>query len=251
VTTAGIRNQLLVVIPARFASSRFPGKPLADLNGKSVLRRCHEQVRQVVDVDSILVATDDARIADECRRHGMRFEMTSTACITGTDRVAEIAERNHADWYVNVQGDEPFLDPSGLSRVIDATRVAPQEIQVINAQATIQTELDFRSGTIPKMVTTVDGHLLYVSRGAIPTTKSLEFSVGHRQVGLYAFRREALAAFAAHGRKTPLESIEDIEILRFLELGFKVTVLEVPAGGVAIDTPEDLERARRFLLKGD
>lgn len=237
----------LVVIPARYSSSRFPGKPLADLAGISVLRRCYEQVRKVMPVEQIVVATDDDRIAAECRSHGMRFEITSTNCLTGTDRVAEVARRRASEWYVNVQGDEPFLDPAGLTGIMTAITTAPKDCGVVNAFAPISSEDDFRNSSIPKVVVAADGNLLYISRAAIPTTKSLGFAWAKRQIGLYAFRADALQAFAQFGRKTPAEELEDIEILRFLELGYRVHMIEVAGNGIAIDTPEDLERARKLL----
>lgn len=240
-------TDFLVVIPARYASSRFPGKALADLGGMTVLHRCVEQVRLVVPHDQIIVATDDERIADECRRHDTRYEMTSPTCLTGTDRVAEVARRLAAEWYVNVQGDEPFLDPTGLRAIIDATRDSGDDVSVINASAPIIDETDFRSTTVPKVVNDAHGRLLYMSRAAIPTTKQLEFVSARRQVGLYAFRSSALRTFANHATKTPLEALEDIEILRFIELGISVRMIEVPSVGIAIDTPEDLVRARRHL----
>ena len=237
----------LVVIPARFASSRFPGKALADLGGKSVLLRCVEQVRKAVPNEVIIVATDDQRIATECERNGIQWEMTSTSCLTGTDRVAEVAQRHNAEWFVNVQGDEPFLDPTGLLSLLTAVSNADLAAGVINAYSHISSEADFRSSTVPKVVVDQQSRLLYISRGAIPTGKSLEFSTAKRQIGMYAFRKGALKAFSERTAKTPLEHIEDIEILRFLELGITVRMIEVDSVGIAIDTPEDLDRARRFL----
>ena len=237
----------LVVIPARFASSRFPGKALADLGGKSVLLRCVEQVRKAVPNEVIIVATDDQRIATECERNGIQWEMTSTSCLTGTDRVAEVAQRHNAEWFVNVQGDEPFLDPTGLLSLLTAVSSADLAAGVINAYSHISSEADFRSSTVPKVVVDQQNRLLYISRGAIPTGKSLEFSTAKRQIGMYAFRKSALKAFSERTAKTPLEHIEDIEILRFLELGITVRMIEVDSVGIAIDTPEDLDRARRFL----
>ena len=237
----------LVVIPARFASSRFPGKALADLGGKSVLLRCVEQVRKAVPNEVIIVATDDQRIATECERNGIQWEMTSTSCLTGTDRVAEVAQRHNAEWFVNVQGDEPFLDPTGLLSLLTAVSNADLAAGVINAYSHISSEADFRSSTVPKVVVDQQNRLLYISRGAIPTGKSLEFSTAKRQIGMYAFRKGALKAFSERTAKTPLEHIEDIEILRFLELGITVRMIEVDSVGIAIDTPEDLDRARRFL----
>jgi 3-deoxy-manno-octulosonate cytidylyltransferase (CMP-KDO synthetase) len=238
---------MLVVIPARFGSTRFPGKALADLGGKSVLRRCYERVATVVPVDDILVATDDDRIADECDRYQMRWLMTNSSCLTGTDRVAEVASSIFSEWYVNVQGDEPFLNPSGLRALIDRAARAKNDEFVFNAYSSISSEFEFRNATIPKVVVSPSGRLLYISRAAVPTTKNLEFVTAHRQIGLYAIRRSALCEFSKMDSKTPLEALEDIEILRFLELGYHVEMIEVPENGIAIDTPQDLMRARSLL----
>lgn len=237
----------LVIIPARFQSSRFPGKPLADLGGKTVIRRCYEQVCKAVDRERVFVATDDDRIAAECSTHHMQFVMTSDRCLTGTDRVAEVAEQRAAEWYVNVQGDEPFIDPHAVTAMLGAVDAAGPDVYVINAYEQLHTEEEFRSPTLPKAVTDLNGRLLYVSRASIPTTKKFEYRTAHRQVGMYAFRREALQRFAACTQKTPLEEIEDVEILRFLELGMGVQMIKVESGGIAIDTPDDLARAQQFL----
>jgi 3-deoxy-manno-octulosonate cytidylyltransferase (CMP-KDO synthetase) len=240
-------SSYVVVIPARYASSRFPGKALADLGGKSVLLRCVEQVRKAVPNELILVATDDERIVAECEQHAVNWQLTSSSCLTGTDRVAEIAQRSNTEWFINVQGDEPFLDPVGLRALLTTVSQADISVGVINAYATISTEADFRSSTIPKVVVDQYGRLLYISRGAIPTGKSLEFSSAKRQIGMYAFRKNALELFSGKTSKTPLEHIEDIEILRFLELGVSVKMIQVESVGIAIDTPEDLVRARQYL----
>ena len=238
---------MIVVIPARYASTRFPGKALADLGGKSVLRRCYEQVAQVIDSSSIYVATDDDRIIAECTKHRIQSVMTSSDCLTGTDRVAEVAKQLDASWYINVQGDEPFIDPESIRKLIEKAQHATPNLSVINACAPIHSEEDFRSVTVPKVVRDTGGNLLYISRGAIPTTKVLEFKGAYRQVGLYAFRADALRRFTAQPSKTPLEQLEDIEILRFLELGVRVAMVEVNENGIAIDTREDLERAKLLL----
>ena len=240
---------MLVVIPARYSSSRFPGKPLADLGGRTVLRRCYEQVTKVVPASQVLVATEDSQIVDECQKHGIRVELTSPSCLTGTDRVAEVAMRHPAAWYVNVQGDEPFLDPEALVAMLQTLKDAAPSTQVINAYSPLMAEAEFRSPSVPKVVVDQSGKLLYISRAAIPTTKALEFREATRQIGMYAFRGSALTLFAQQHTKTPLEAIEDIEILRFLELGVEVRMIQVTEGGIAIDTPEDLVRARDLLLQ--
>ena len=240
-------QDVLVVIPARYASTRFPAKALADLCGVSVLSRCYERCAQAVPKETIVVATDDKRIEQHCLDNLMRVVMTSDQCLTGTDRVAEVAESLDAKWYINVQGDEPFLDPQSLLAIIAAAHAATSTVQVINAFSAITGEDDFRSVTVPKMVCDLNNRLVYASRAAIPTTKSLQFVHARRQIGLYAFSKDALNRFAKYGKKTPLEELEDIEILRFVEMGIEVAVIEVESVGIAIDTPQDLARATQYL----
>jgi len=176
----------------------------------------------------------------------------SEAIVAGENHVdvvgcAEVAALRPAQWYINVQGDEPFLDPAGLTQIIDAALNAKPSTQVINAYSNITNEEDFRSVTVPKVVCSQDDMLLYASRAAIPTTKSLQFVRARRQIGMYAFSASALQMFAAQLGKTPHEQLEDIEILRFVEMGVPVQMIEVDSVGIAIDTPEDLERAKQFL----
>ncbi|WP_191084886.1 3-deoxy-manno-octulosonate cytidylyltransferase [Roseococcus microcysteis] len=237
--------RFVVVIPARYRSVRLPGKPLVDLMGKSLVLRTYLQCAKVVPQEFIYVATDDERIADHCRAHGMQYIMTSPDCPTGTDRVAEVATRIPADLYVNVQGDEPLFNPGDIEVILDAARRAPGS--VLNGFAPFTDEALFRNPTIPKVVMRPDGRLLYMSRGAIPTTKRLSFEGARRQICIYAFPPETLRAFAAAGGKTPLESLEDIEILRFLELGFEVQMVPLSDHSIAVDTPEDVERVLAVL----
>ena len=235
---------LLVVIPARFQSTRFPGKPLADLGGSPLIQHVWRRCCEAVDVADVVIATDDDRIAAVASEFGANVEMTSSACLTGTDRVAEVAARRDADWYINVQGDEPFVDPAAIETVIRTAGDADTEVVAINTMCVIREEAEFRSATVPKPVTDLHGRLLYVSRAAIPTDKGLGFRSAFRQVGLYAFRSSALDQYQPGAQKSPLEDIEDIEILRLLEAGLRVQMVEVPASGIAVDTPDDLERAR-------
>ena len=240
---------LLVVIPARFQSTRFPGKPLADLGGSPLIEHVWRRCCQAVDPADVVIATDDDRIADVATAFGASVEMTSSDCPTGTDRVAEVASRYPADWYVNVQGDEPFVQPAAIQTVIEATENAARVVAAINTMSVISDETDFRSVTVPKPVTDTSGRLLYMSRAAIPTDKHLGFHVAFRQVGLYAFRPSALAHYSPAATKSPLEAIEDIEILRIIEAGLHVQMVEVPVSGLAVDTPKDLERATYLLIQ--
>jgi 3-deoxy-manno-octulosonate cytidylyltransferase (CMP-KDO synthetase) len=234
-----------VVIPARHASSRLPGKPLVKLCGVEMIVRTYRRCAEAVSPDLIHVATDDARIAEVCRSAGIQCLMTSSDCLTGTDRVAEAAARLDADVFINVQGDEPVFNPEDLRALIAAAARYPGE--VINGYCVIEDEALFRSGSTPKVVTRPDGRLLYMSRAPIPTGKGHEFSGAWRQVCAYAFPRAALEAFASCREKTRLERVEDIEILRFLELGMEVRMIPMSDVSVAVDQPGDIARAERAI----
>lgn len=234
-----------VIIPARYESSRLPGKPLVELCGVPMVVRTYRQCLQVCPAERIHVATDDVRIAEVCRTEGIQVLMTSTGCLTGTDRVAECARQLSVEVLINVQGDEPVFNPQDLSQIIASLADYPGE--VLNGFCAIEEEALFRSVTIPKVVMRPDGRLLYMSRSAIPGTKQHSFVRGWRQVCVYAFPRAALEAFAEQPAKTPLEELEDIEILRFLELGWEVRMLEMSSESVAVDTPEDVARAEAAI----
>jgi len=230
----------LIIIPARYASSRYPGKPLVDIAGKTLLSRVWERCVPVLGQQGVVVATDDQRIVDHCEEVGMRWVMTPSTCLTGTDRLAAAAEQLKADLYINVQGDEPLIQPSDIQRVIDLA--AQHQGEVLNAYCAIEQEQDYLSRNVPKVVMRPDGRLLYMSRAPIPGTKAADFVRADKQVCIYAFPPEALRAYAACAEKTPLESLEDIEILRFLELGYEVRMIEVSGSSIAVDAPEDVAR---------
>lgn len=234
----------IVVIPARYESSRFPGKPLALIAGISLLERTWRRTCQAVDQDAVYVATDDQRIADHASDFGAQIVMTSHSHPTGTDRCHEVAEALDASLVINVQGDEPMVDPETISLVLREAQSRPGV--TVNAMSVIADEDDFRSPNVPKVVAAPDGRLLYMSRAAIPTDKSLGFAEAMRQVCVYAFPRAALDAYASSPR-TPLERTEDIEILRLLELGLPITMLEVAPGSLAVDAPADIVRVEQLL----
>ena len=238
-------NNYLLVIPAQYQSSRFPGKPLADIHGKSMLRRVWDKCIQAASPEKILVATDDDRIKGHCQENGMQVEMTSSSCLTGTDRLYEVALKRKSDIYINVQGDEPLVSPDDIKAVIDASQNEPEI--TFNAMCSIKNEDDFRSPNVPKVVTRKDGRLLYMSRAPIPTNKQLGFEKSMKQVCIYAYPRDVLIAFGSLKEKTPLESIEDLEILRLLELGCEVKMIKVSSSSVAVDTPKDLEKVRAMI----
>jgi 3-deoxy-manno-octulosonate cytidylyltransferase (CMP-KDO synthetase) len=238
-------NDFLLVIPARYNSSRFPGKPLADLCGKSLIRRVWDKCVQAVGTEQVLVATDDEKIQTHCLEQGIQVMMTSSKCLTGTDRVYEVALQLERDIYINVQGDEPLIEPNDILTVLENARRHKGDI--INCMCPIEEERDFRSPNVIKVVTSVDGQLLYMSRAPIPTGKKHEFKEAMRQVCIYAFPRKSILEFGRQGKKTVVEGIEDIEILRFQEMGHSIRMVEVKGSTLAVDTPSDLERARTML----
>ena len=199
-------NPFTVLIPARMASSRLPDKPLADIAGLPMVVRVAQRAAQSA-ATRVVVAADDARILQACQAHGVQAIMTRPDHASGSDRLAQACAQlglQGDDIVVNVQGDEPFLDPAGLTQIIDAALNAKPSTQVINAYSNITNEEDFRSVTVPKVVCSQDNMLLYASRAAIPTTKSLQFVRARRQIGMYAFSASALQMFAAQSSKTSL-----------------------------------------------
>ena len=237
----------VIVIPARYKSERLPGKPLIELLGVSMLRRTYAQCCKALPASAVYVATDDERIAGHCNEYGMQVVMTSGHCMTGTDRVAELANQIKADVYINVQGDEPVLPPDDILKIVAAAELHPGEI--INGVCRINSDEEdlYRSRTIPKVVMRPDGRLLYMSRSPIPGNKQDHFRQGWRQVCIYAFPREPLQAFASKNAKTPLEDLEDIEVLRFLEMGYEVRMSETSQQSIAVDIPEDIGRAEAAI----
>ena len=236
---------MVIIIPARYKSSRFPGKPLIEIAGKSMLRRVWEQCVKVFNKENVFVATDDYRIKKHCISHNMQFVMTSEKCLTGTDRVYESSLQIKSDIFINVQGDEPLIDPSDILAVFEEAKKNPG--QIINAMCPIKNETEFRNTNIPKVVASLEGKLLYMSRAPIPTNKSLGFKKSMRQVCIYSFPIDSLRAFSERKEKTPLEKIEDIEILRFLEIGYSVQMVEVSGSSIAVDIPEDVAKVEVAL----
>lgn len=241
--------KFIVVIPARLASSRLPGKPLVDIAGKSLIQRTWEQTVKAVSPELVYVATDDESIVEHCKARGIQTIMTSDKCLTGTDRVAEVATKIIADYYINVQGDEPVMNPQDILATINACSLYPGE--VINGFAPIKSEVDYRSLTIPKVVTRPDGRLLFMSRSPIPGNKSNVFIKAWKQVCVYAFPRQSLFDYTGTDGKTELEEMEDLEMLRFLELGYEVRMIPLSTQSIAVDTPADVEKVLQYLKENN
>ncbi len=230
----------ILVIPARYQSTRFPGKPLLELAGKTMIQRVFDQCAKAYPKELIYVATEDDRIVSHCNTMGIQAILTTDDCLTGTDRIAEVALKIDADYYINVQGDEPVFNPEDITALLT---VLPQmEGSVLNGYCPLDNEADYRSVSVPKVVFRPDGRLLYMSRSAIPGNKKSVFRYGFRQVCIYAFPKKALLEFKNFGKKTPFEEEEDIEILRFLEMGYEVQMIPMSKDSIPIDNPEDIEK---------
>jgi len=235
---------VICVIPARYKSTRFPGKPLADINGDPLIQHVWNKCFDFTgDSNKIIVATDDDRIFKVCKDRGMLCEMTSPDCMTGTDRVAELAISMGIDTIVNVQGDEPLIDPRDIELVASEAKY----YDICCGMCDILHEDDFRSPSIIKIVTTIDNKLMYASRSPIPTNKNFDFISAKKQVCIYGFSLSALKDFYKQSNKTHFEGIEDIEILRFLELGYSVQMVNVSNSSISVDSPEDLQRVKNAL----
>jgi 3-deoxy-manno-octulosonate cytidylyltransferase (CMP-KDO synthetase) len=233
-------KKYVVVIPSRYESKRLPGKPLIDILGKPMIQRVYERCLKAVDNKHIYIATDDNRIKLVAENFGANVIMTSTDCMTGTDRVAEFSQHIKAEYYINVQGDEPVFNPKDITEVVKSIDKFNGEI--INGFCQINNENDFYSLSIPKVVFRPDGRLMYMSRSPIPGNKVNLFNFGFRQVCIYAFPQHSLIEFTKQSFKTPLEGEEDIEILRFLELGFDVRMLKLSNDSISVDHKEDITK---------
>ena len=228
----------LCVIPARYASTRLPGKPLADICGKPMICRVLERARCARKPDKVIVATDDECICDAVRAEGGEALMTRTDHLTGTDRLAEVAEAYPAvDLIVNVQGDEPLIEPSVIDDLI-----APFEMDENLPMATVMTRMEDAEEQLDpnnvKVVVDKLGYALYFSRSLVPYPRAAAGPV-YKHIGIYAYRRDFLLRYARL-EPTPLEKAESLEQLRALENGYGIRVLETDCRFVGVDTPEDL-----------
>lgn len=239
-------KKFVLVIPARYESTRFPGKPLTDILGKPMIQRVYEQCTKAVSSDLIYIATESHLIRKVCEEFGAQVIITRSDCKTGTDRIAEVAKTIKADNYINVQGDEPVFDPNDIIKIIKALDLHKGEI--LNGYCALLNSNEYLSYSVPKVVFRSDGRLLYMSRSPIPGNKSGDFKIGYRQVCAYSFPREALRKFGQLKKKTQFECEEDIEILRFLELGYEVRMLEMSNASIPVDHLEDVEKVTKQIL---
>jgi len=239
---------VLAVIPARYTSSRFPGKPVASIAGKPMIQHVVERVRRAQRVSRTLVATDEPAIRDAVQAFGGEAVLTRRDHLTGTDRVAEVAAHISADIYVNVQGDEPLIDPETIDGLI-AVLIEDAAVLIASATAAILQPNDIMDPNITKVVRDFDGNALYFSHAPIPWVRDRQQSVAARHwkhIGLYAFRREALLDFPTLP-PGELERLEQLEQLRWLENGYRIRMVETEYDAVSVDVPADIDRVEKLL----
>jgi 3-deoxy-manno-octulosonate cytidylyltransferase (CMP-KDO synthetase) len=239
--------KVLGVIPARYASSRFEGKALADLLGRPMIQHVYERASRAETLDGLLVATDDYRIFAAVKKFGGEVVMTAEHP-TGTDRIAEVAGRVDADILVNVQGDEPLIKPAMIDEAVEPL-LRDSGIYLGTLAHRVRSEAEYLNPNVVKVVVDRSGFAMYFSRSSIPHVKSggwREDVLAYRHVGLYVYRRHVLIDFAQMP-PAPFEILEGLEQLRFLENGYRMKVVETRHESVGVDTPEDLEKVRRIM----
>jgi 3-deoxy-manno-octulosonate cytidylyltransferase (CMP-KDO synthetase) len=253
-----VPSKILGVIPARYASSRFPGKALARIGSKSMLQHVYERVSQARYLTSVIIATDDQQIYEEARRFGAPVRMTRLDHLSGTDRVAEVASTDAAEWVVNVQGDEPLIDPGAIDAAI-LPLVDEPSIPMGTLKKRIEDAREIDDPNVVKVVTDRFENAIYFSRSTIPYVRGEAKDKGqkakgnsggevihYKHIGLYVYRRDFLLRYPELP-VGPLERAERLEQLRALENGYKIRVVETDYESAGVDTPEDLERVNRLF----
>src|SRR6266487_3515763 len=241
-------NKAVGIIPARWRSTRFPGKPLHLIAGKPLLQRVWERCRQAKNLDSVIIATDDMRIAEAAFDWGAEVASTSRRHQSGTDRVAQVARNaKQFAFVINIQGDEPLIDPYLIDRLVEKLR-ADREIDIVTAAHPFENQAEASSPHQVKVVVDATGRALYFSRAVIPYPRNPSKIRYLRHQGIYGFRRDALLQFVKW-KRGPLERAESLEQLRALENGVNVHVLLTKHGTRGVDTPTDAEALERKLAR--
>lgn len=243
--------RVIGIIPARYASTRFPGKPLVDIAGKTMIQRVYEQALKAKSLSKVVIATDDERIADEVKKFGGEFVFTSPQHQSGTDRCAEVSEQYpHFDIVINIQGDEPFIEPDQIDLL--ASCFQEEKVQLATLIKPIQSQESIYNPNSPKVVIDVNGRAMYFSRSPIPFIRNGEPGVWaekhqfYKHIGIYGYRKEALSAITKLAPSS-LEIAESLEQLRWIENGFYIQTKVTDFETVAIDTPDDLLKLNHLL----
>ena len=240
------KNKVICVIPARYASTRLPGKPLAIIGGKPMVEHTYNQVKKATGVFKVIVATDDEIVKKTIENIGGEAMLTSPEHATGSDRVCEVANcYEDVDIVINVQGDEPFIEPEAVEELIKAFE--DSNVQMATLMTKIKEDEMNLTSTV-KVITDLKGDAIYFSRSVIPNQFKKSPIPVYKHLGIYAYKKEFLNVFT-NLDKTPLEKTESLEQLRALEHGYKIRVLETKTDSIGIDTPEDLKLANEIYKK--
>jgi len=242
--------KVIVVIPARYGSTRLAGKPLIPLAGKPMIQLVYERAKLAGRVNRVIVATDDERIVKAVEAFGGEARMTRSEHRTGTERVAEVAAREQGDVFVNVQGDEPLLDPNAIDVAVNSLLEEPQA-SISTVATPIKTRGDIMDPNVVKAVLDFDGNAIYFSRAPIPWVRDTasKIQVRHlKHLGLYVFQRAALLEYPTLPQGE-LERVEQLEQLRWMENGWKIRVAEVEHDAISVDVPEDVALVEKLLQK--
>jgi 3-deoxy-manno-octulosonate cytidylyltransferase (CMP-KDO synthetase) len=240
--------KIIAMIPARYSATRFPGKLMKDLGGKSVILRTYEAAKNTHLFEDVFVVTDSDIISKNISDAGGKVIMSKKEHACGSDRIAEAVEDMEVDVVINVQGDEPFIDVVSLSKLIDVFKNDfKKEIDLASLKVQISKKEDIENPNNVKVITDVNNLAIYFSRSVIPYHREENIEVKYyKHKGVYAFRKQALLDFY-NTPMTPLEASEKIEAIRYQEIGKKIKMIETNVEAVGIDTPEDLEKAKRYL----
>jgi len=229
---------IIGVIPARYASKRFPGKPLAKILGKPMLQHVYKRAKKAKLLNEIIIATDSGKIKREAEKFGAKVKLTGK-CDSGTDRIMSVIKGVKCDVIVNIQGDEPLIEPNLIDKLV--AQFSDAKVEVATAATNIS-EKEFRSKNIVKVVTDKNSNALYFSRSPIPAGAR---HLAKKHIGIYAYRKSAL--LKSKNFKSKLADAEDLEQLKFLENGVKIKVIPVKYGGISVDTPSDIKKVTHLM----
>jgi len=240
----------VIIIPARYQSSRFPGKPLKKILNKEMIIWVSEVCERALGKKLVYVATDDDRIHAIVRKFGFQSVHTSRFCLTGTDRVAEASKKINSKIYINVQGDEPLVKPQDIISILNAKLKYPDH--VVCGYTKISINENPLNKNIPKVVFNKKKELIYISRSLIPGSKDKKFSIKkkyYKQVCIYAFNKFELHKYYSLKKRSTIEKLEDIEILRFFDLNKKIKMVKITSGNIAVDEKSDIKKIEKLLKK--
>jgi len=240
--------RVIIIIPARYGSTRYKGKPLVKILGREMVLRVADICAKVVSKKNLFIATDSKKISEVILENRYNYIKTSKNCLTGTDRVGEATKKINAEIIINVQGDEPLINPKDIKKIINAKKKFPNH--VICGFDRVHKFEDPFSVNLPKVVVNSKNDLIYMSRAPIPgSKKNRREKKFHKQVCIYAFNKEQLNKYCKQKKKSEIEMIEDIEILRFFDLNIKIKMINLNSSSIAVDEKSDVKKIEKHLLK--